>query len=802
MSNAHLVLIVSNDLERGRQLSQVLGEIFQTHVVQYEKESLSFLQWHLKYIAAVVLDLRSPCSEVYEFLDKVEKEGVGAFIPLTTLESTVGDLEKYLTKTHVFHRCLDMHTLSETLTMLTAATENEKTVNDGQHDALTGLLNEDGFYQQARKELDANSSGSYDLIYCDIVRFKLINKIYGTDTGDHVLQCLAELLKRNLPSAVMTRSYADCYFILIRHCSNIEKILEDIAKTCHQKVLLSIPMHIQFGIYGINDVSQEISTMCGLAKMALSEIKGKYDVHVAHFLPEMYEQMLQEQEIVLQMENALKEHQFVVYYQPKWELSTGTVIGAEALVRWDNPSRGFLSPAMFIPLFEKNGFIIELDKYVWKEACRQLAQWKKAGIPVVPISVNMSRLDIYEEGLCDQLTALVKQYGIDPDMLHIEITESAYTQSQTQLIEVVNELGHRGFYIEMDDFGSGYSSLNMLSEVPVDALKLDMLFVNNRRSNWTSKRAILRLIMGIAKELDLAVIAEGVELEEDAKYLNSIGCPYAQGYYFSKPLPAAKFEAFFVDQIHQKNCTVKHLSFSPTSSSLLCGSYLASLICKESVFNVTLPEERKKNFSATDRELAVVSFPVYAGRVPSVFAEYLKEQANFKGADVALVATYGNRAFDDALIEASDLVSAKGGRVIGAIAIVAEHSFTSKVGTYRPSSADMAVIRQFAEKVKERRKSGEIGKIPGNRPYRKGIAPMEDPYMPEKKQTLCINCGSCYVVCPTHAWTTKDKSSCIHCCACIKNCPTGALFMHDARFDKTVAKLETNCKEPQQSRWF
>ena len=236
------------------------------------------------------------------------------------------------------------------------------------------------------------------------------------------------------------------------------------------------------------------------------------------------------------MEAAIKEKQFRIFFQPKYDLNTEQIVGAEALVRWNHPVQGFLLPNNFIPVYEKNGFITDVDTYVWERTCEVIAQWKDMGLKRVPVSVNVSRKDIYNTDLPKTLGRILDKYKLEPQDLHLEITETAYTEDSLQLIEGVLKLKERGFVIEMDDFGSGYSSLNMITELPIDILKLDMRFIQAKQKPQSTVDMI-KFVIDLAKKLDFEVIAEGVETKEQAQMLRNLGCDYAQGYYYSKPVP-------------------------------------------------------------------------------------------------------------------------------------------------------------------------------------------------------------------------------------------------------------------------
>lgn len=285
--------------------------------------------------------------------------------------------------------------------------------------------------------------------------------------------------------------------------------------------------------------------MCDRAMLAAESIKGKYGVLSADYNDSIRTRLLNETEIANDMAAAVSERQFMVYLQPKYDLATEKIAGAEALVRWEHPTRGFMPPDQFVPLFEKNGFITELDTFVWEETCAIIRSWLDRGGKYVPVSVNVSRADIYDPELPEKLLDMVHRHKLEPKHLHLEITETAYTQNPQQLIEVVRRLKELGFLIEMDDFGSGYSSLNMLSELPIDILKLDMKFIQNEGKD--GRRNILSFVIGLAKWLNLIVVAEGVETREQMLTLRNMDCNLVQGYYYSRPLPAERFTGLLMD---------------------------------------------------------------------------------------------------------------------------------------------------------------------------------------------------------------------------------------------------------------
>ena len=308
---------------------------------------------------------------------------------------------------------------------------------------------------------------------------------------------------------------------------------------------------IKWGIYPIEDRELPIEQMCDRAMLAARSVKGKYDNYFAYYNSNLRDKLLRQQAIIDSMERALEEEQFQIYFQPKYRISDEWLAGAEALIRWKHPEWGMLSPAEFIPLFERNGFITQLDQFVWKKVCEVLAKWKKEEDLDFQVSVNVSRADIYGIDIVDVLTSIIQDYNLAPEQLHLEITESAYTENSQQLIEVVNHLRELGFIIEMDDFGSGYSSLNILNQMPIDVLKLDMKFIQSETEKPINQ-GILRFIMELARWMRLSVVAEGIETREQLERLTEVGCDYVQGYYFARPMPIDEFEKFMKNEQLQR----------------------------------------------------------------------------------------------------------------------------------------------------------------------------------------------------------------------------------------------------------
>ncbi|MBR0261638.1 MAG: EAL domain-containing protein [Selenomonadaceae bacterium] len=418
-------------------------------------------------------------------------------------------------------------------------------------DQLTGLYNREAFYREAMLLLGARYDVKYCIVCMDISCFKIINDLFHVDTGNLILRAAAEYFKESLNprTSISCRAEAD-HFILCVPADElqIEQIIKDLDARIQS---LHISHNILFfaGIYPVESTKLPIDQMCDRAGMALRRIKGNYVTRYAYYDAKMREQMIEEQLITGNMEAALLENQFTIYLQPIYDPQKDTVHSAEALVRWFHPVHGMVSPGKFIPVFERNGFIVRLDRFVWEEACRLQRKRLDEGKSVVPISVNLSRLNFYSLDLPDFLANLLEKYQLEPWMLKLEVTESAYTDNQLQLLDMISTFRNLGFSILMDDFGSGYSSLNMLKDMPLDTLKVDMAFI---RELEKSKRVaiILKFIVELAEELGMSVVVEGVETQVQRDYVASLGNVAIQGYFFSRPLPIPDYEALLDKYLH------------------------------------------------------------------------------------------------------------------------------------------------------------------------------------------------------------------------------------------------------------
>lgn len=411
-------------------------------------------------------------------------------------------------------------------------------------DSLTGLLRYGPFFEKARRFLERRPEKSYFMVAIDIEHFKLYNEWYGEKEGDRFLIKISDHLKEMESSFESIAGYmgGDDFVIILPDDRSLLKELEEQINCYARQYGGNAGFLPAFGVFFINNRYLSVSTMYDRAIIALNSIKGNYAKRIGWYDPGMKQKMENDQVLLSEIQRALENQEFIFYAQPQCNMLTGKIIGMESLVRWKHPVRGLISPGEFIPLLERNGFITYLDIYIWEMVCRQLSAWKKAGCHPIPVSVNMSRMDIYGINVVEKFKQLVEQYEIEPRYLEIEITESAYAEDYELIRNVVEELRKAGFPVFMDDFGSGYSSLNMLRDVNVDVIKIDTKFLDMNENSMRRGMGILETIVRMARVMQFKVVAEGIEEKAQADFLINIGCIYGQGYYYYKPMSVTEIE--------------------------------------------------------------------------------------------------------------------------------------------------------------------------------------------------------------------------------------------------------------------
>ena len=406
------------------------------------------------------------------------------------------------------------------------------------------------FMERLRKRLPEILPNTYCIVAIDIEHFRLFNKLYGRSSGDEVIRYIYTCLKQS----ALEYDGIDAYLggdNFVAFLPDDDEVLNNIRQKIIKKfsewnnTSAFFPL---FGVYTIKDTSVLPELMYDHAMLALSHAEEDYKWHICRYTIEMESSLEKEVYLLAAIEEGLEKGEFTFFAQPQCNIATGQIVGAEALVRWQKPDGEVLLPGGFIPVLEKNKMIDQLDRYVWEKVCQWLKGWIDQGYSPVPISINVSRIDIYAMDVPKYIFSLLEKYQIPEHLIKIEITESAYTENNNRISHAVNTFRNRGLVVMMDDFGCGYSSLNMLKNIPVDVLKLDMRFLQFKEEERQKSANILESIVNMAGLLHLPIVVEGVENESQEKFVQKLGCRYIQGFYYYKPLPIKKFEELLRDK--------------------------------------------------------------------------------------------------------------------------------------------------------------------------------------------------------------------------------------------------------------
>jgi len=498
--------------------------------------------------------LRKQDTNLYSMLNKVNR-----LVPKTTLNSALTRYAFEDTKVTFAHFMRDNLPYVIALAAILAAVflwlqvrrmraeakaeEGQQIISKAERDYLTNLYSWNFFLLYAGRICSEKPDQAMDAVVLNIERFHSVNALHGREFGDRVLRSLADEIQRFAAEtgSIASRFEADRFDIYSPHREDWQVQLERFQAKLDE-LFHNANIRLRMGVKPWQKGMEPIAQF-DLARTACNKLRGTYKTQAVIFDYEMEKREERDQRLLNDLGQALEKGELEVFYQPKYDIRPDRpmLASAEALVRWRHPDMGLIFPGEFIPLFEQSGQISRLDSYVWKEAARQAAVWRKRFDMALPVSVNLSRIDVFDPNLIADMDKILVEHKLGPGDFNLEVTESAYTENPDQLIQVIEELRRKGYKIEMDDFGSGYSSLNMLSSMPVDVLKMDMAFVRNIERNEKDFHFV-KLIIEIAHTLNIPVIAEGVETEGQLKLLKAAKCDMVQGYYFSAPLPANEFE--------------------------------------------------------------------------------------------------------------------------------------------------------------------------------------------------------------------------------------------------------------------
>ena len=422
--------------------------------------------------------------------------------------------------------------------------EANSTIESLEHDVLTGLLRAPGFFRRVEQSIKAAPDAPFDIIVLDIANFTLLCEVLGNKVARKLLQETA-LYLLGLDTAGQgwfCRARSDLFYIYMPARARFPQVLQEKLPAFFESYPLPIHLHGMVGVYSAErDDGSTPFQMCERAQLALHTLLGRDDARIAFYDRTMQEQLLRQHKLLDSVPDALHNHQFLLYLQPKIDMFTGETVGAEGLVRWRHPELGFVPPDDFIPLLEQEDMIYPVDQYVWDAACQFLARRRELNLPELPVSVNVARRDLYRDDLAEVLDGLLKKYDLEPRLLRLEILERAYTEDSGRIVyNILSRLREKGFLIEMDDFGTGASTLSMAADMPIDVLKLDRGFLAQVPQS-PRHTEIVRFVVQLARTLDLRLVCEGVETAEQVDALCKLGCRYAQGYYYSRPRPAEAF---------------------------------------------------------------------------------------------------------------------------------------------------------------------------------------------------------------------------------------------------------------------
>ena len=543
-----ILVVEDNELNR-EMLCAMLEDRYNVLQAENGKEGLEVLQENYRDISIIVLDVQMPVMNGYEFLHAVKDDDLLREIPVIVATGS-SDIEEE-------ERCLELgatdfvikpykkNIVLKRISNIIRLRESASTLKEVEFDDLTGVFTRQAFFHHAQKILQDNPDIDFTLAISDIQDFTLVKERYGMKVAnDLLLRNVALLRKAQVENYVFGR-YDDNQFIVMAPSS--ERYAE-IRKQRRGRLTIPLPEEgvavLKFGVKRSIEHDVSIKEHCRHVLMALDTIKHVYGVKYTMFDENMQKYYDRRIAIERSMVKALENGDFQIFYQPKHDSRTGELVGAEALVRWTHPEFGFLSPAEFIPVFEQTGFISEVDFYAWKRTCMNQREWQDKGLRIVPISVNCSRSELLQNDFLHKWFKPLKDSALSSQYMHLEVTESLFTEHFDKLSEVLRECKQRGVKIELDDFGTGYSSLSMFQLLPLDIIKFDMAFVKGLDSPRQAR--VMAACVRLVHNLGLKSIAEGVETSQQLEKVKEMGIDAVQGYYYSRPLPKAEFEQYLM----------------------------------------------------------------------------------------------------------------------------------------------------------------------------------------------------------------------------------------------------------------
>ncbi|MBR0420471.1 MAG: EAL domain-containing protein [Erysipelotrichaceae bacterium] len=564
-ASKRLILVADDEFINRELLNVILKDDYDLIFAENGEEALLKIREYKDTLSLVLLDILMPAMTGIEVLRAAKADSETSKIPIVVVTSeSAAEVESlqlgaidFIPKPYPNAEVIKARVL-RTIEL----SEGKDIISSTERDSLTGLYNKEFFYRYAEQFDQFHKDTPMDAVVLDVNHFRMINERYGNAYGDEVLCRIGEKVREMVRDSggIVCRKEADTFLIYCPHREDYKEIIENASVGLAGDDSANNRVRLRIGVYSDVDKTLDIERRFDHAKTAADSVKNSFAKNIGIYDNEIHEKELYAEQLIEEFPRAIKEGQFKVFYQPKFDVRPDTpiLVSAEALVRWIHPELGMISPGAFIPLFEENGLIQKLDDYVWRQTAKQIREWKDNFNYGIPVSVNVSRIDMYDPNLKDTIMGIIEEAGLESSDLILEVTESAYTEDSAQIIRTVEDLRSLGFMIEMDDFGTGYSSLNMISNLPIDAIKLDMQFVRSAFKEGGNTRMV-EIIIDIADFLKVPVIAEGVETENQLNALKRLGCDIVQGYFFSKPVPSKEFEPFIL----QRKEAEKALSDNP-----------------------------------------------------------------------------------------------------------------------------------------------------------------------------------------------------------------------------------------------
>ena len=536
------VLIVE-DNEINREILKVtLEDDYDVLEAVNGEEGLNILSQYYKDISLILLDVVMPVCDGFEFLSRQKSDFLLASVPVivTTGNNSQEDELKCLGLGAVdfITKPYNARIVKSRIDSVIKLRESSMTLAAIEKDELTGLYTRQAFYHHARTFTHFMTEEKFNVVILDVADFKLINGTYGTKKGNEVLVYLSNAFRYYVKNGLLTRYEGDQLLGLFHSKvkMDVERINRNINKIAEESPIPNI--RIKVGIYEDVDTNLSIPIICDRALMAEKSISKDFKTNVAFYTDELNQKQLAQRQMENDFKSAIANREFKVYYQPKYDVNTESIVGAEALVRWQKTDGTLISPGAFIPLFESDGLVVHLDEYVFESVCQFQKERMENKLPMVPISVNLSRASIHFSDVVDRYVDIVNQKQIPFECVPIELTESATLYSE-KILEITDQLVNAGFTLHMDDFGSGYSSLTSLNELNFSTVKLDKSLIDY--IDQVRGKKIVQQAIDLGHGLDMKVVAEGVESKEQKDCLKEMHCDMIQGFYYSKPLKQEDF---------------------------------------------------------------------------------------------------------------------------------------------------------------------------------------------------------------------------------------------------------------------